>query len=80
MLFIAVFRGPGFFATAVLLPFLAGLFCFWVGYGVINPSGLAASPDVLVVLALGIPLLWAAQRFSRGDFFKQRPVVYAGIE
>ena len=70
----------GCFMTAILLPFLAGLFCFWVGYEVIKQSGLAASADVLVVLALGIPLVWGAQRFSRGDFFKQRPIAYASIE
>jgi len=75
-----MFHSAGFFVTAVLLPLLAGLFCFWVGYEVVHQSGLAASADVLVVLALGIPLVWAAQRFSRGDFFRQRPVAYTSIE
>jgi amino acid transporter len=75
-----MFHSASFFVTAVLLPFLAGLFCFWVGYEVIKQSGLAASADVLVVLALGVPLVWVARRYSRGEFFKQRPVAYASIE
>jgi hypothetical protein len=65
-----MFTSAGFFVSAILLPFLAGLFCFWVGYEVVRQSGLAASVDVLVVLVLGISLVWGPQRFTRGDFLK----------
>jgi hypothetical protein len=72
-------RGRRFFVSGILLPFLAGLFCFRVGYEVIHQSGLAASADVLVVLALGIPLVWVAHRRSRSDFFAQQPVAYSSF-
>ena len=50
-----------------------------VGSEVIHQSGVAASADVLVVLELGSPLVWLAQRRSRTDFFERRPVAYASI-
>jgi len=74
-----MFDSARFFVSAILLPFLAGLFCFWVGYEVVHQSGLAASADVLAVLALGVPLVWLAGRLTRSDFFKRRPVAYASI-
>lgn len=74
-----MFRSPRFFVSGILLPFLAGLFCFWVGYEVVHQSGLAASADVLVALVLGLPLVWLARRRSHSDFFEQRPVVYSSI-
>ncbi len=74
-----MFHSVGFFVSAILLPFLAGLFCFWVGYEVIHQSGLAASADVLVALVLGIPLVWVARRRSRSDFFERRPTAYVSL-
>ena len=74
-----MFQSIPFFVSAILLPFLAGLFCFWVGYQVIRQAGLAASADVLVIMALGVPLVWLAGRRSRTDFFKRRPVAYTSI-
>ena len=74
-----MFQSIPFFVSAILLPFLAGLFCFWVGYQVIRQAGLVASADVLVIMALGVPLVWLAGRRSRTDFFKRRPVAYTSI-
>ena len=74
-----MFQNVRFFVSGILLPFLAGLFCFWVGYEVIHQAGLAASADVLVALALGLPLVWVAKRRSHSNFFEQRPVVYSSI-
>lgn len=74
-----MFRNGRFFVSGVLLPFLAGAFCFWVGYEVVHQSGWAASADVLVVLALGVPLTWLAKRESKSDFFSRKPVAYATV-
>src|SRR5271165_798163 len=50
-----MFEQVRFLFTGVILPFLAGIFCFWVGYEVIRQSGLSASAPVLVAYFLGIP-------------------------
>jgi peptidoglycan/LPS O-acetylase OafA/YrhL len=68
-----------FFFTGVLLPFLSGLFCFWVGYEVIKQAAASAS-GVLVALGLGIPLVFIARRATHGDFFHRPDVAYVSIE
>ena len=40
---------------------------------------LSGSADVLVALALDLPLVWVTKRRSHSDFFGQRPVVYSSI-
>lgn len=69
-----------FFLTGVLLPFLSGTFCFWVGYEVMHQSGLSASAPVLVTLALGIPLLVIHRLFTQSDFFHRPAVAFESIE
>jgi hypothetical protein len=64
----------------VLLPFLSGAFCFWVGYEVIKQSGAAASASVLVAMALGVPLIVVARRATHGDFFHRPAIAYNSIE
>ena len=68
-----MFKKQRFFFTGILLPFIAGLFCFWVGYQVVSQSDLSASAPVLVALALGVPLMIIARLRSNGVFFSQRP-------
>ena len=75
-----MFERTSFFLTGILLPFLAGLFCFWVGVEVIRQSGLGASAPVLIVLVLGIPLMSIARRRSKSAFFTQRPIAYDSID
>ena len=74
-----MFKKASFFFVGILLPFLAGVFCFWVGYEVIKQSGLSASAPVLVAYALGIPLVIVARRRSPSEFFEQRPIAYESI-
>ena len=75
-----MFARASFFFTGVLLPALAGLFCFWVGYGVVRQSGLSASAPVLVAYAAGIPLVVLARLRSTSGFFQQRAIAYDSIE
>lgn len=69
-----------FFLIGVLLPFLSGAFCFWVGYEVIKQSGAAASASVLVAMALGVPLIVVARRTTRSDFFHRRAIAFDSME
>ena len=69
-----------FFFTGVLLPFLSGIFCFWVGYEVIKQSGAAASASVLVTMALGVPLIFIARYATHSDFFHCPAIAYDSIE
>jgi hypothetical protein len=68
-----------FFLSGVLLPFLSGAFCFWVGYEVIKQSGAAASASVLVTMTLGVPLIFLARYYTRSDFFRGT-IAYDSIE
>jgi amino acid transporter len=74
-----MFTNARFFFTGVSLPFLSGMFCFWVAYEVIVQSGLKASAPVLVAFALGIPLAVLARLTSTSDFFQRRPIAYDAI-
>jgi hypothetical protein len=51
-----------------------------VGYEVIKQSGAAASASVLVAMALGVPLIFAARHATHGDFFHRPAVAYDSIE
>jgi len=74
-----MFRKSSFFFTGVLLPFLGGVFCFWVGYEVIKQSGLSASAPVLVSFALGLPFVIVARLRSTSGFFQQQPIAYDSV-
>ncbi len=69
-----------FFFVGVLLPFLSGIFCFWVGYEVIKQSDAAASASVLVAMALGVPLVFVARYATHSDFFRRGTIAYDSIE
>jgi amino acid transporter len=75
-----MFKQASFFCTGILLPFLAGIFCFWVGYEVVRQSGLSASAPVLAAYALGIPLLIITRLKSTSNFFKRQPITYDSIK
>ncbi len=75
-----MFENVGFFFTGVLLPFLSGVVCFWVGYEVVKLSGLSASTPVLVAFALGIPLVIVERLTTKSHFFEQRPVAYESVD
>ena len=76
----AMFKSVRFFFTGVLLPFLSGCFCFWVGDRVIAQSGWSASVPVLIAMLLGVPLLVVAQRLARTDFFRRQTISYDTID
>jgi len=69
-----------FFLSGVLLPFLSGAFCFWVGYEVIKQSGAAASASVLVTMTLGVPLIFLARYYTRSGFFHRGTIAYDSSE
>jgi len=75
-----MFASGRFFVTGVLLPFLSGVFCFWVGYEVIHQSGLSGSGPILVAMVLGIPLVFAHQAATHSDFFHRPSVAFDSIE
>jgi len=75
-----MFVSARFFLTGVLLPFLSGAFCFWVGYEVIRQSGLRGSAPILVAMALGVPLVFVHQWTSRSDFFHHHAVAFDTID
>ncbi|MGO9581553.1 MAG: APC family permease [Acidimicrobiales bacterium] len=74
-----MFKKTSFFFTGILLPFLSGVFCFWVGYEVVRQAGLVASAPVLVAYALGVPLVIVARQSSTSDFFAKHPIAYDSI-
>ena len=74
-----MFADRRFFHTGVLLPFLSGAFCFWVGYQVIRQSGLSGSAPILVAMALGVPLVLVHQRTTNGDFFHRPAIAFDTI-
>jgi amino acid transporter len=77
------FKKLSFFFTGIFLPFIAGVFLFWVGVLVCISggwqSGLKYAAPVLVTFGLGIPLVIIARFTSKGDFFKQKPIAYEEI-
>jgi amino acid transporter len=70
------------FFLAGLLPFLGGIFLFWIGYEVVFPSGTSFSDDigtaapVLITFALGIPLTFVAAMVNKNGFFHTKTVSY----
>ncbi len=70
------------FFLAGLLPFLGGIFLFWIGYQVVIPAGTSFSDDigtaapVLITFALGIPLVIIAAMVNKTGFFHQKTVSY----
>ncbi len=76
----AAFQKTSFFFTGILLPALAGLFMFWVGFEVIRQNWGSHMAPTVVVVALGIPLVIIAVVQTKGDFFKTKPIAYTSIE
>ena len=74
-----MFANGRFFLTGVLLPFLSGAFCFWVGYQVIRQSGLSGSAPILVAMVLGVPLVFVHQWRTHSDFFRRPAVAFDSI-
>jgi hypothetical protein len=68
-----------FLFAGVLLPFLSGCFCFWVGYQVIAQSTVGASASVLVPMALGLSLVVVARPTTRSGFFHRPAIAYDSI-
>jgi amino acid transporter len=70
------------FFLAGLLPFLGGIFLFWIGYEVVFPAGTSFSDDigtaapVLITFALGIPLTIVAALVNKNGFFHEKTVSY----
>jgi hypothetical protein len=70
------------FFLAGLLPFIGGIFLFWIGYEVVFPAGTAFSDDistaapVLITFALGIPLTIVAAVINKNGFFRTKTVSY----
>ena len=75
-----MFSRAGFFFTGILLPFLAGVFCFWVGYEVVRKAGLGACAPVLIAFALGIPLVIVTRLRTKSAFFERKPIAYDSIK
>jgi len=75
----AAFERVGFFFTGILLPFLSGLFMFWVGYEVVSQNWGSHMMPVVGVLVVGIPLVVVAAIRDKGGFFKAKPIAYATI-
>jgi amino acid transporter len=76
----AAFERVGFFFTGILLPFLSGLFMFWVGYEVVRQNWGGHMVPVVAVLGVGIPAAVLAALRHQGDFFKTKPVAYTSID
>ena len=68
-----------FFLTGILLPALAGLFMFWIGFEVIRQNWSSHMAPAIVVIAVGIPLVIVAKVRSKGEFFKIKPIAYTEI-
>lgn len=62
------------FFLAGLLPFLGGIFLFWVAYQVVVQAGLGPSAPILVTFILGVPLVALVRVLCKSDFFR-RPIV-----
>jgi amino acid transporter len=63
------------FLLAGLLPFVGGLFLFWVGYQVIAPSVTLALP-ILIAVGAGIPLTLIAALANKNGFFQEKTISY----
>jgi amino acid transporter len=70
------------FLLAGLLPFIGGIFLFWVGYEVVFPAGtsfsdaISTAAPVLITFALGIPLTIIAAIVNKNGFFHEKTVSY----
>ena len=73
---------PTLFLFAGLLPFLGGLFLFWIGVWVCFPhfeftaANAQAAAPVLITFALGIPLTIVAALLNKNGFFHEKTVSY----
>jgi amino acid transporter len=72
-----VFESATNLILAGLLPFLGGVFLFWVGYQVIVQSGIVSSLPILITFGLGVPLVLLARFVGRADFFHKKMVTFA---
>ena len=70
-----LFTSVSLFLLAGLLPFIGGIFLFWVGYQVIAPDVSAAVP-ILIAVGLGIPLTIVAAMLNKNGFFREKTVSY----
>jgi hypothetical protein len=73
---------PKLFFLAGLLPFLGGVFLFWIGVQVVFPnyevdSGtITTAAPVLITFAVGIPLTIVAAVLNTNGFFREKTVSY----
>jgi amino acid transporter len=70
-----LFTSPSLFLLAGLLPFIGGVFLFWVGYQVIasDPSD---SVPIIITFVIGIPLTGLAALLNKTGFFREKTVAY----
>lgn len=73
-----LFESATNFFLAGLLPFVGGIFLFWVVYQVIVQGGVGTSLPILITFGLGIPLVLAARVLGSADFFHRKMVAYSG--
>jgi amino acid transporter len=77
-----LFTSASLFFLAGLLPFIGGVFLFWIGYEVVFPSGtsfsdaISAALPVLIAFGLGIPLTIIAALVNKNGFFREKTVSY----
>jgi len=71
-----LFKSPTNLILAGILPFVGGLFLFWVAYQVIIQSGIGYSIPIIVTFGLGIPLVILARLLAKTDYFHRPTVSY----
>jgi amino acid transporter len=70
-----LFSSVTLFLLAGLLPFVGGLFLFWIGYQVVA-GDVSDSIPILIAFAAGVPLTAIAAIVNKNGFFREKTVSY----